>query len=100
MYVLIYACTYDYVPDKNHEPEVTMKKIYLALTCTGLLLSGCAGMSNASNGALMGGLLGALAGQALGHDTKSTLIGTGVGAAVGYGVGNEIDKNRNPYRSP
>lgn len=72
-----------------------MKKTLLILATVGLLGTGCAGMSNGSNGALMGGLLGALAGQALGHDTKSTLIGTGVGAAVGYGVGNEVDKNRN-----
>ena len=71
-----------------------MKKTLLALTIIAGLGMGCAGMSNASNGALAGGLLGALAGQALGHDTKATLIGTGVGTAVGYGVGNEIDKKR------
>ena len=54
-----------------------MKKTLLALTIIAGLGTGCAGMSNASNGALAGGLLGALAGQALGHDTKATLIGTG-----------------------
>ena len=53
-----------------------MKKTLLALTIIAGLGTGCAGMSNASNGALAGGLLGALAGQALGHDTKATLIGT------------------------
>ena len=71
-----------------------MKKTLLVIATVGMLGTGCAGMSNGSNAALMRGLLGALAGQALGHDTKSTLIGTGVGAAVGYGVGNEVDKNR------
>ncbi len=71
-----------------------MKKTLLVLTSAGLLGTGCAGMSNGSNGALFGSAIGALAGQALGHDTKSTLIGTGIGAAVGYGVGNEVDKNR------
>ena len=80
--------------NKQLKIGIQMKKTLLALTIAAGLGTGCAGMSNGSNGALAGGLLGALAGQALGHDTKATLIGAGVGTAVGYGVGNEIDKNR------
>ena len=71
-----------------------MKTIVPSLFLAGALFTGCAGLSDASNGALLGSGVGALAGQAIGHDTKSTLIGSAVGAVIGYGVGNERDKKR------
>ena len=72
----------------------TMKKQLLLLCAAVALFTGCANLSDASNGAMLGGGLGALAGQAIGHNTKSTLLGAGIGTALGYGVGNERDKTR------
>ncbi len=79
---------------QNIKSSKIMKKRYLPLMAATALFTGCAGLSDASNGALLGGGLGALAGQAIGHNTKSTLIGAGIGTALGYGLGNERDKKR------
>jgi len=71
-----------------------MKKQLLPFCVAAALFTGCAGLSDASNGAMLGGGLGALTGQAIGHDTKATLLGAGIGTVLGYGLGNERDKTR------
>lgn len=77
-----------------------MKKIFTALMCAALVLSGCGNASNLAKGTAIGGeaglAAGALIGAIAGKDAKSTAIGAAVGTAVGAGVGaligNKMDK--------
>lgn len=83
-----------------------MKKIFLTLAISSLLISSCTtdpytGESKLSNSLIFSGggaAAGALAGQALGGNTKSTLIGAGVGALVGGGLGYYFDNQEAKLR--
>ncbi len=73
-----------------------MKKTAVVLLSCMILLSGCAGMSDADRtraegagaGAGAGAIAGALLGQLIGGDTESTLLGAAIGGAIGAAAGH------------
>lgn len=68
-----------------------MKNSICAVLVGGLLLSGCADMSNTGRGSIIGGVSGAAFGALVG-DTEGALIGAVGGALIGAGIGNYMDK--------
>ncbi len=84
-----------------------MKKIFLTLILSSLILSACTtdpytGERKISNSALYGSggaVAGALVGQLAGGNTKSTLIGAAVGGALGAGAGYYFDNQESKLRA-
>ena len=68
-----------------------MKKIFAAMICAALVLSGCGTMNDATKGGLIGGGSGAAVGAGVGalisKDGKGAAIGAAIGSVVGSGVG-------------
>lgn len=76
-----------------------MKKLILAITAVGFMLSACATTQenpNAAKGAGIGAAIGAVAGAVIGHQTgrrnEGALIGAALGAGIGGGIGHRMDK--------
>jgi len=68
-----------------------MKKIFLLLACTTMVLTSCGPWSNLAKGSAIGGgsgaAVGAGVGALVGKDAKSAAIGSAIGAIIGTGVG-------------
>ena len=81
-----------------------MKKIHVVISlivCAGLILQGCASMSNTAKGTAIGGGAGAAVGAGIGAVAgkgKGAAIGAAIGAVVGAGagavIGNKMDKQK------
>ncbi len=85
-----------------------MKKLFLALLASAMILTGCATNSThaekgAGIGAAGGAVAGAILGQALGHDPGGTMVGAIAGAAIGSmtgaSVGSAMDQEEAEMRN-
>lgn len=61
----------------------------------GVLLTGCAGMSERDQRIISGAAIGGIAGNVLGGGSAAATVG---GAAIGGLIGSEVDRNRQDRR--
>lgn len=77
-----------------------MNKTLIAMTMSGMLLTGCANnYSNTQKGAGIGAVVGAIAGKGTGDNDKSRYVwGAALGAIAGSAVGAYMDKQEREFK--
>ncbi|MGS2719136.1 OmpA family protein [Paraglaciecola aestuariivivens] len=77
-----------------------MKKTFIAISLSSLIVVGCASnTSNTQKGAGIGAVIGALAGKGTGDNDKSRYVwGAALGALAGGAIGSYMDKQEQEFR--